>query len=300
MNLSLLTHLAIVLLCTQRLAATTTTPPAPPFLAQEKIQSYQPVEPKSVPWLVSIGSITNQINKKMMTTFEKEQTHLCVGVILNMTTVLTVGHCVRHAVQTPEQIGIGLVSSTRPSNSLETIYDAHRIPVNKIILHPESNQKPTYDVALLTIKDPTHSFNVTPVSLYINANMPPIEIPTFAISWAAYVRQSRGLKANHWILERVPSSLYSDLGVAQIKERHSCDDSELLCTTSRSMPLCLGDEGAPLIKYNGEKPVVLAIAFSAFPNKRGGPCIGYSSFIPIASVVGWIYGILGRSLFVDI
>ncbi|ORZ11495.1 hypothetical protein BCR42DRAFT_395154 [Absidia repens] len=105
--------------------------PSPPFLAQEKLQSDYLVESESDPWLMSIGSIPNEVDKKTMTALEKEETHLCVDMVLNMMTVLTVAHCVRHATNAildwyrhgvqhaPEQIRLKLFIMPSVSRSMK-------------------------------------------------------------------------------------------------------------------------------------------------------------------------------------
>ncbi|ORZ11492.1 trypsin-like cysteine/serine peptidase domain-containing protein [Absidia repens] len=269
--------LVVVFSCTQTLVAATTTSP-------KNTEWHTDETGFSVPWLVSIGPTSQQTGGYST----MAATHKCVGIVLHPMIVLTVAHCVQHAVKTPTLIGVGAMSTTQPNTHAAMADARRRVPVGQILIHPNNNPSaPVYDVAILKTVAPVMPYNVPSARLLSRSIQPNTIQPLYTMGWAG----------------PVSSSSPSDLKAVPLMFQQNCKTYQYLVCTKSQRPgdaLCHGDEGAPLIVNINGQPVVTGFAFTPdyIPtvNPPQNKCIGESTFIQMAPIIQWIHSVVGNSL----
>lgn len=192
--------------------------------------------------------------------------HFCGGSLIKKNWVLTAAHCIPGGIET---VVIGLHD--------QSSQDVERLAVEKVIPHPDYNNKPQdFDFALIQLKGES---KFSPVAL--NRAEIPAEAQMVTAGWGA-TSEGGGL-ANLLQKVTVPyvtADRCSKAYPGKITERMLCAGFD-----KGGKDSCQGDSGGPLVLGSGDQRVLAGVVSwgegCARPNK-------YGVYSKVSSVLEWI------------
>ncbi|XP_017778779.1 PREDICTED: transmembrane protease serine 9-like [Nicrophorus vespilloides] len=161
--------------------------------------------------------------------------HLCAGSILDETTILTAGHCVKDSHPSEMTVVAGTIHLTG---------EAQERRIKSVRLHGKFAVSLENDIAILKLSDP----------LQFNEYVKPVELPT------ASIKANSDVVLSGWGLTSYPGSVPDGLRFIRLKtmDSETCNrmqswevfGSQVCTMTKAGEGVCQGDSGGPLVDVN--------------------------------------------------
>ncbi|CAO3593566.1 unnamed protein product [Absidia cylindrospora] len=269
---------------------------------QNKIIGGQQVGIDTYPFQVSLGDMRyvsrDPQQRRRQSVTNKINSHICGGVLLTKTWVVTAAHCVMDPSQSrPSVVPAGWLGVGVGSNDLVEMYDKGRIGISRIIVQPNFDQSRWMnDIALIKLDTPVDAsaFRNGHYAMGCLADNSRLPSGLWSIGWGNTVPITENQATQEWTPHQ-PSQYLKQLTMKDISNKNEgfCQGrNDLVCVTSiqRNTGPCRGDSGGALVSSNKRTVVGVYSFMKSVPvnNNNQAMCLGDGQYTRVSSHLNWI------------